>query len=104
MVFTLFLAVVLYGYLLHCFGSVVTGFIRQIFVFFKISRPALSLTQPSFQSVLGSFPGIKQSGSGVGNLPPCTAEVDNDWGYNPSPLLCLHGVNRDRITILKRKR
>ena len=29
------------------------------------------------------------------NLLPSSDEVENEWSYTPTPLICLHGKNKD---------
>jgi hypothetical protein len=32
---------------------------------------------------------------------PLNVEVKNEWSYTSTPLICLHGVDRVKFTILK---
>jgi hypothetical protein len=52
---------------------------------------------PVFQSMgAGALsPRVKRPEREVDCLPLPSAEANNEWIYNPAPLICLHGVERD---------
>ena len=58
---------------------------QGVFIFSKISRPALGSTQPPIQSVPGTVPTGKQSGLHVDHLPSYSTEVKNEWIYSSTP-------------------
>jgi len=58
----------------------------RAFLFSKMSRAALEITQPSIHGVRGIVRGMKQLGSHVGNSPPLRVEVKNEWRYTSTAL------------------
>jgi hypothetical protein len=40
----------------------------------------------------------KRAGRGVDHFFPSAAEVKNEWSSASTPLICLHGVDRDNIS------
>jgi hypothetical protein len=71
---------------------------KDIFVFFKTSRQTLGSTQPPVGT--GFFQGLKRPGCEVYHSPHCTAEVNNEWIYTSTHLICLHGVHWDYFAFL----
>jgi hypothetical protein len=69
---------------------------QEIFLFSKTSRPVLG----PVQWVLGSFPGVRWSGSEVDHSPLSSAQVKNKWSYTSAPLMYFHGVNMNNFTFL----
>jgi hypothetical protein len=56
------------------------------FLFATPSRPALGLTQPPIQWVLGVLsPGVKQPGHKDDCSPPSSTKVKNMWSYTSTP-------------------
>ena len=70
----------------------------KVFLLPETPRPALEPTQPPIQCVLGFFPGVKRARREVDHKPSYSAEVKNEWRYTSTPLICLHGVDRDNFT------
>jgi hypothetical protein len=52
-----------------------------------------------FHEYWGSFLGAKRQGREVENPPP-SAEAKNEWSYTSAPLICLRGVDRDKVFVL----
>jgi hypothetical protein len=69
----------------------------KIFLFSKISRPALRL--PPIHCVLG-FLGVKQPGCDMYHLLPSSGEVKNEWSCACSPPIGLGGVDKDNFCIV----
>jgi hypothetical protein len=49
---------------------------------------------------LGLFSGVKWLGTEADHLHPSDTKVKNEWSYTSAPPLCVHGVDRDIITII----
>ena len=66
---------------------------------FPLKCPDQLWDSPSLLNSLyrGSYPGLKL-GCDVDHAPPYGAEVKNKWSYTSSPLICLHGMDRDCFT------
>jgi hypothetical protein len=45
-----------------------------------------------------SFPGVKRPKHDADYLFPSSAKVKNEWSYNSTPPMCLHGEDRDTFT------
>jgi len=51
------------------------------------------------------FTGVNRTEPEADHSLPPSAEVKDEWRYNSSPHICLHGVNRDYIfTVLLTRR
>jgi hypothetical protein len=57
--------------------------------FLHLSRPALGPTQPPVQRVPGLSREKKRPERATDNPPPPSAEVENEYSYSSTPLLCL---------------
>jgi len=55
-----------------------------------------------FSGYPGSFPGVTRTVREVDHSPPSSAEVKNGYSDTSTPAVCLHGVDRNNFTILKR--
>jgi hypothetical protein len=44
---------------------------------------------------LALLPEVKRRGCDVDHSPPQRAEVENEWSFSSTPILCLHGVGRE---------
>jgi hypothetical protein len=63
------------------------------FLFTTASRTALGSTQPPVQWVPGALSvGVKRLEREADHSPPCSAEVQNAWGYTSTHPIRLHGV------------
>jgi hypothetical protein len=63
------------------------------FLFTTASRMALGPTQPPIQWVPGSLSlGVRRPGREADHSLPSSTEVKNEWIYNSSPQIRLHGV------------
>jgi hypothetical protein len=63
--------------------------------FSEMSQLVLAPTHLPIQWASGGLPqGVKQPRHEVHNWPFPSAKVKSDWSYNPSPVMCLHGVHR----------
>jgi len=40
---------------------------------------------------------VKRPAHEFDHLPPCSAEVKNEWSYAATPPICLHGTGRDKF-------
>jgi hypothetical protein len=69
---------------------------QEIFLFSKTSRPALGTTQPPVGNG-ASFSGLKWPGREVDHSPPPGAEVKNEWSCTFDLPICLHGVDRENF-------
>jgi hypothetical protein len=58
---------------------------QDLFVCSETSSPGLWITQPSVQWVPGFFHGSKAVGGEVGQIPPSSSEVKNEWSYTYTP-------------------
>jgi hypothetical protein len=45
----------------------------------------------------GFFLLVKRPGCEVNQSPTSSAEVKNEWSYTSTPLICLHGIDRDNF-------
>jgi hypothetical protein len=65
-------------------------------------RLAFGPTHPPIQWVMWALsPETKHWGNGVDQPLPFSAKVKNDRDYTFTPLVCLHGMDRDSFTSLK---
>lgn len=48
----------------------------------------------------GSFSRVKEFMHEAGHFPPFSAEFENAWSFISTPLICLHGMHKDRFTLL----
>jgi hypothetical protein len=69
--------------------------------FLSSKRPYWLWGPPSllFDGYRRSFPGLIRSGRDVNHSPQSSAEIKNEWRYTSSPLICLHGVDRENIAL-----
>jgi hypothetical protein len=75
------------------------GRARSFFLFNKMSRPALGISQSPVQEVLGFFPGDKAVGTcKVNHSPPFSAEVKDKCSYTFALPICVHGMDRETLT------
>ena len=44
-------------------------------------------------------PGVKRQGLEIRHTPPSNAKVKNEWNCASVPPVCLHGVDRDQLTL-----
>jgi hypothetical protein len=70
-----------------------------MFLFSKICTGS-EAHQPPIQYVPSFFSGVKRPGPDNDHWPPCTVEVENEWGYTSAPSICVNGVDRDNFTFL----
>jgi hypothetical protein len=47
-------------------------------------------------------PGVTPPGREVDLSPPSKAEAKNEWSYTYSPIICLHGVDKDNYNFTLR--
>jgi hypothetical protein len=72
-----------------------------MYFFSKISRPALGPTLSPIQWVPEAvFPGVKRLGREVDHSPPPGDELKNELSYTSTSPTCLHGVQRDNISLV----
>lgn len=62
----------------------------QVFASLPVFGPALGPTQP-----LTFFLGVRRSGLESKQSSSFSAEVEEEWGYVPTPSICLYGADRD---------
>jgi hypothetical protein len=63
------------------------------FLFTTASGPALGPTQPPIQWVKRALPlAVKWPRREADHSPPTTTPVQNEWSYNSTPPIRLHGV------------
>jgi hypothetical protein len=43
---------------------------------------------------------VKRPARDVDQSPPSSAEVKDEWSYTSTPLICLHGMDRDNFASL----
>ena len=53
-----------------------------------------------FSEYLRSFPELQRLGPEVDLSPPSSVEIKNEWSHTSTPLVYLHGVDRDNLTFL----
>jgi hypothetical protein len=71
-----------------------------IFLFSKTSGSALGPTQILVRLVpVVFFPSLKRSDSEINYLSPSSAEVKNVWRYTATPPVCLHGVDKEELSV-----
>jgi len=58
---------------------------QHIFLFCKISTPALRKTPPTIHECQGSFPEVKQLRHEGGHLPTPCADIKSEWSYTSTP-------------------
>lgn len=75
---------------------------KETFLFYKKSRPSPEIIHPVIQWVLGFFLGVKRPECEINSSSLTSDEVRNDWSYTSTPLLCIHGVDRDIFTLHSR--
>ena len=63
------------------------------FFFSESPRPALGPNQSPFQWVPAFFSGDKAADDD--HSPLSSVKVKNEWSYTSTPLVCLHGMDRD---------
>ena len=68
-----------------------------IFVFSKMSRPALWLLFNGYQVLTGGVC-VRLPRCKVNHSPPSSAGVKNEWSYTLN--LCLHGMDRENFTAI----
>jgi hypothetical protein len=78
---------------------------KRDFLFSRSSRLASGITQLPTQWIRfflqrGGRGVAKRSGSDVDHSFLSCAEVENEWRYNTTPPICLHGVDKDNFTYL----
>ena len=60
-----------------------------------LSRPTLGSTELHIQSYRCSLPAVKAPLTWICPFNLSSAEVKNEWRYTSTPLVCLHGVNKN---------
>lgn len=75
-----------------------SGSSRRYLNFTKISRPALTATQPPIKRIQGSVPGLKPPERDVDCSNPASANF-NGRSYTSDPHSTLHGLDRDKLTV-----
>ena len=48
----------------------------------------------------GSFPEVQRPGREVNHIPSSHGEIKNEWSYNFTPPIRLHGANRENFTLI----
>ena len=71
----------------------------DIYLFTKISRPALKPNQRPVTWIPAVLSQLKQPRRKSYHSPPPSAEVKNEWSYTSTPPIRLHGVERANFTI-----
>ena len=71
---------------------------QEIFLFSTMSRLTMQPIELSIHWVPGRFPRVKWPEHEVDHLIPSSAEVKNEWSYNSTPPVCLHGVDVNNCT------
>jgi hypothetical protein len=51
----------------------------------------------SYSTVPGIFPAVELLGREFDQSLSSAAKVKNEWRYTPTPSICLHGVERDKL-------
>jgi hypothetical protein len=77
----------------------------EVYLFFETSTPAVGPFLPPIQRVqrvLSPRRRVKPTGLSVYYLPPASpsAEMKNEYSYNPTSRVCRHGVGRGNFTVL----
>jgi len=72
---------------------------QEILSFSQTSRPAVGGTK-SFTQWVPFFPRNHAAGPDADHSASSSAELKNKWGYNSSPPICLHDVDRDNFTFI----
>jgi hypothetical protein len=75
---------------------------QEIFLFSKLSRPAMGQPSLPFNANRGSFPGVKRLGCEVNHSSPSSAEVNNECSYISTALICHHGIEMENLSYLVR--
>ena len=78
----------------------IPGGCKGFFISFKCSDRLLGRTALIFNKYRVYFQGIKRVGYDVDHSPPPSVKVKNEWSYNSTPPVCIHAVDRDRLTLL----
>ena len=52
-----------------------------------------------FKGYRRPFSPDKRPGREAGRSRPCSTDIKNEWSYNPTPPICLHGVGRGNFTV-----
>jgi hypothetical protein len=72
---------------------------QEIFLFFRMSRPAVLPSQPPIQWVLGFFPGVERPGREVNHSPPSSDDVKNEWSFTYTDLICFRSVDKENFIL-----
>ena len=67
---------------------------HEIFLFSKMSRPALGPNLSLFKDYWGSFQRVKYLESEAHHSPQASAKITINWHHTSAPLKCLYGMNR----------
>jgi hypothetical protein len=70
---------------------------REMFIFLKISRPALDPTQHPIHWIVGYFPGVEWLVCKVNHSFPSSPGVKNVWIHTSTVLIRLHGMDRKKF-------
>ena len=71
---------------------------RKSFLYLKNVQTSSGTHPASYSVGTRVFPGVKQAGHEVNDLPPSSSKIENEWSYTSTPPIYLHGVDRENFT------
>jgi hypothetical protein len=75
------------------FGGRIATVVRHFL--FTTAQTGAGAHTLSYQWIPCFFPASKAAWPESGHSPSSNAEIRNEWSYTSTPLVCLHGVDRD---------